>query len=139
MSITDVKRNTALPARPVWTAVRRGMACRCPACGEGQLFRAYLKVNDTCPACGTELYHQRADDFPPYLVIFILGHLLVGIMVHIEMVYTVPASIYLWVLIPMTIILSLVLLPVTKGGVVGLQWAQYMHGFHPEHRITDDA
>jgi len=139
VSITDVKRNTSLPARPLWPAISRGLMCRCPACGEGRMFRAYLKVNDTCPACGTELHHHRADDFPPYLVIFIVGHILVGAMLHIEMTYTVPASIYLWVLVPTTLVLSLVLLPVAKGGVIGLQWAQYMHGFHPDHAPGGDA
>src|SRR5690554_6749962 len=104
--------------------MRRGMACRCPACGEGKMFRAYLKVNDTCSSCGTELFHHRADDFPPYLVIFIVGHILVGVMLHIEMSYTIPPTLYLMMLLPATLLLSLVLLPICKGGVVGMQWAQ---------------
>lgn len=111
--------------------MRNGMKCRCPACGKGKLFRAYLKVADTCPACGEELHHQRADDAPPYLVIVIVGHLIVGIILHIEMVHRVSPMIYMWTMIPLTIVLSLALLPIVKGAVVGLQWASYMHGFDP--------
>ncbi len=49
-------------------------AGRCPACGEGRLFRAFVKVADRCNACGEDLHHHRADDFPAYLTIFMVGH-----------------------------------------------------------------
>jgi len=38
---------------------------------------AFLKVADQCPHCGEELHHHRANDFPAYLVIVIVGHILV--------------------------------------------------------------
>ena len=56
-------------------AMKRGFLGRCPACGEGRLFGRFLKVVDHCEACGTEFHHHRADDLPPYIVIFIVGHL----------------------------------------------------------------
>ena len=31
--------------RSVWTALKRGFRGRCPRCGEGKLFRAFLKVD----------------------------------------------------------------------------------------------
>jgi len=34
--------------RDVWTALKRGFRGRCPRCGEGKLFRAFLKVDDHC-------------------------------------------------------------------------------------------
>ncbi|WP_127143679.1 DUF983 domain-containing protein [Pelagibacterium montanilacus] len=111
--------------------MKRGMLCRCPNCGEGRMFRAYLKVADSCEACGQELHHHRADDAPPYLVIFIVGHLIVGLMLHIEMAYRVAPLVYLATMIPLTIVLSLAMLPPIKGAVVALQWAKYMHGFDP--------
>ena len=61
-------------------ALWRGFRGRCPACGEGRMFRAFLKVADECPHCGEELHHHRADDFPAYLVIVIVGHILVPII-----------------------------------------------------------
>ena len=118
--------------RDVWQAIGRGIMCRCPNCGRGKLFRAYLKVNDTCPACGEELFHHRADDLPPYISIVIVGHVLIGVMLHMEMTYqNVNPIYYLATLVPLAIVLPLALLPSIKGAVVGLQWANRMHGFDP--------
>lgn len=119
------------PERAVWPAMKRGMAGKCPACGEGRLYGKYLKVNENCPACGEELHHHRADDAPPYLVIVIVGHLMVGIILHMEMVVRIPAMYYLAVILPITVLLSLWLLPIVKGAIIGMQWAKYMHGFDP--------
>ena len=62
----------------------RGLRGRCPKCGEGRLFRAFLKVADNCPACGEEFHHHRADDFPAYLVIVIVGHIVVAMVLAVE-------------------------------------------------------
>ncbi|MCD7061167.1 DUF983 domain-containing protein [Pelagibacterium xiamenense] len=115
--------------RDIGRAMMRGLACKCPACGNGSMFRAYLKVADACPDCGEELFHQRADDAPPYLVIFIVGHIIVGLMLHIEMVHRVNPTFYLWTMLPLATLLCLWMLPRVKGAVVGLQWAKRMHGF----------
>ena len=129
MPVTDL---TLRPARPLWPAMLNGMKCRCPNCGEGKMFSRYLKVVDTCEVCGTELFHHRADDVPPYLVITIVGHLAVGAVLHMEMSNTpLHPLMYLWIMIPMIIVSSLILLPVIKGATVGLQWSRYMHGFDP--------
>ena len=56
------------------------------------MFRAFLKVADRCDHCGEELHHHRADDFPAYLVIVIVGHLIVPLVLHVEMAYD-PAPI----------------------------------------------
>src|SRR3569833_428981 len=119
--------------RNLWQAIGRGAMCRCPNCGKGKLFRAYLKVNETCPVCGQELFHHRADDVPAYIAIVIVGHILIGAMLHIVMTYqNVNPLWYLITLVPLAVILPLVLLPSIKGAVVGLQWANRMHGFDPK-------
>ncbi len=128
---------THRPERPLWPAVRKGLACKCPACGEGRIYGKYLKVNDACPSCGEQLHHHRADDAPPYLVIVIVGHVLIAVILHIEMVYRVPPMIYLATMIPLTIVMSLWLLPIVKGAVVAMQWAKYMHGFDPSGSDDD--
>ncbi len=120
--------------RALWRAIGNGAMCRCPHCGKGKLFRAYLKVADTCENCGEELRFHKADDFPPYIAIFIVGHLLVGWMLHSEMSGPVDPMFYLMTMVPMAIFLPLLMLPSIKGAVVGLQWANYMHGFDPERR-----
>lgn len=129
-------------ARPLLPAILNGLRCRCPKCGEGRLFRAYLKVADRCEACGEEFRWHRADDLPPYIAIVIVGHILVGLMLHLEMEYTIAPIWYVATMVPLALILPLALLPSIKGGVVALQWANRMHGFDPRCRdpaLPDDA
>jgi uncharacterized protein (DUF983 family) len=119
----------SLPKRDVWQAMARGLRCRCPNCGEGKIFRAFLKVADNCSECGQDLSHHRADDLPAYLVIVIVGHIIVPIALWIETNYTPSMLLQLAFYLPFTLASSLVLLQPVKGAVVGLQWAFRMHGF----------
>ncbi|SFV12755.1 Uncharacterized conserved protein, DUF983 family [Methylobacterium sp. 174MFSha1.1] len=117
-------------AGPSWAlAMWRGFRNRCPHCGEGRLFGRFLKVRETCEACGIELHHHRADDLPPYLVIFVVGHLAgIGIL-ETEMRLDVPLWFQMTFWPGLALIASLALLQPTKGAVVGLQYALGMHGF----------
>jgi uncharacterized protein (DUF983 family) len=109
-------------------ALQRGLYGCCPACGEGRMFRAFLKVADTCLHCGEELHDHRADDFPAYLVIVIVGHILVPIVlaVETEIAPAVWISMTLWSLVALTTALGL-LQPI-KGAVVAIQLYGGMHG-----------
>lgn len=130
MAVDSLPAATArkLPAG-AGAAIWRGFRGRCPACGKGRLFRAYLKVADACPACGEELHHHRADDFPAYLVIAITGQVLVPIVLSVEtrMVPPIWLSVTLWPALALAMALSL-LQPV-KGAVVAVQWYGGLHGF----------
>ena len=118
--------------RDAGTSIWRGLRGRCPHCGEGRMFSAYLKVADRCPTCGEELFHQRADDAPPYFTMFIVGHIVVAALLSVEIEYAPPLWLHAMLWIPLTIALSLWLLPRVKGAIVGLQWANHMHGFGAE-------
>ena len=48
------------------------------------MFAKFLKVADTCPHCGEELHHHRADDAPPYFTIFIVGHIVIPLVLVTE-------------------------------------------------------
>ncbi len=119
--------------RDVWTAVKRGFRGRCPRCGQGKLFRAFLKVDDHCPVCGQDFTPHRADDLPAYLVIVIVGHIMVPLALMIETNYSPPVALQLSIYLPGTLILSLLLLQPIKGAVVGIQWALRMHGFDEQN------
>ncbi len=115
--------------RPTGPAILRGLKQRCPNCGEGHLFKGYLKVADTCPECGEELYHHRADDGPAYLTILLVGHIL-GFVIHIMWVNWRPEPMTMATVLSIgAVALSLFLLPRMKGMVVAIQWARRMHGF----------
>jgi uncharacterized protein (DUF983 family) len=127
-----------LPHRDVGQSIFRGIRMHCPACGEGSIFRAYLKVNDACPACGEELHHHRADDAPPYFTIVIVGHIVVPLVLVVERLLAPAIWLQASVWTLLTIMLSLVVLPMAKGGLIGLQWANYMHGFDPRSGGRED-
>nr|WP_244532293.1 DUF983 domain-containing protein [Methylocapsa palsarum] len=112
----------------------------CPACGEGKMFSSYLKVNDSCPKCGQELHHHRADDAPPYMTIFIVGHI-VGTAMLITETYWPDAPIWLHAMVwpTLALILSLWFLPIVKGGLIGHQWALRMHGFEDKKSAAPKA
>ena len=127
------EHHSGRPARPVWNAMRRGLTGRCPQCGQGRLFRAFLKSVDRCDKCGEHIHHHRADDLPAYIVVVLVGHVIVGTFMTIEAVTTWPMWMYLAIWVPATILISLLLIQPVKGAVIGLQWALYMHGFGGEH------
>jgi uncharacterized protein (DUF983 family) len=119
--------------RDVWTSIKRGFRGRCPRCGEGKLFRAFLKVDNNCSVCGLDFTPHRADDLPAYLVIVIVGHIVVPTALFIETDYSPPVGLQLAIYLPFTLVASLALLQPVKGAVVGMQWALRMHGFDEQN------
>ncbi|WP_127900580.1 DUF983 domain-containing protein [Solirhodobacter olei] len=115
--------------RPVKPAVLRGWRRCCPACGSGPLLRGYLTVRESCPVCGEELHHQRADDGPAYLTILIVGHLMAPLLLIIFIEYRPDPLVLASIFSVGTVALSLYLLPRLKGVMVAIQWAKRMHGF----------
>lgn len=130
------RESVQVEKRDAWTAMKRGFRCRCPRCGEGKLFRAFLKVADNCSECGLDFTPHRADDLPAYLVIVIVGHIVVPLALSIETNFAPPVLLQLAIYLPVTLLLSLVLLQPVKGAVVGFQWAFRMHGF--DENFVDD-
>ena len=122
-----------LEHRSFFTAGRRGLACRCPNCGEGRIFDGFLAVKPTCETCGEDLSHQRADDLPAYLNIFVVGHVVVGAM----MVLMTWNFFSMWTTMAITIFVcvaaAFLMMRPLKGMVVGIQWALRMHGFGGDH------
>jgi uncharacterized protein (DUF983 family) len=127
--IVWTRETGAIEKREVWTALKRGFRGRCPRCGEGKLFRAFLKVDNACSVCGLDFTPHRADDLPAYLVIVIVGHIVVPLALMIETNYSPPVALQLAIYLPLTFVASLLLLQPVKGAVVGVQWALRMHGF----------
>lgn len=116
-------------ARPLGRALRRGFRKACPQCGRGHIFQGYSTVQDLCEICGLELFHQRADDAPPYFTLLILGHILVPALLLVEQLFAPPQWLQLSIFLPLTVVLTLWLLPKVKGALIAFQWSRRMHGF----------
>jgi uncharacterized protein (DUF983 family) len=122
-------------------AMWRGFVGKCANCGNGHLFGHFLKVADRCDKCGEEFHHHRADDFPAYLVIIVVGHAIVPAILAVEVAYSPPVWLQLIVWLPLTLFSALFLLQPTKGAIVGLQWQTGMHGFDgpKQRRLAEGA
>lgn len=107
----------------------KGWRQHCPACGQGRLYGAFLKVVDRCGQCGEVLSHHRADDAPPYMTILIVGHIVVAGALALERAWAPETWVHMVIWLPLTLLLSLLCLPRVKGVLIGLQWALRMHGF----------
>lgn len=128
----EARANSTEGDRPLWPALVNGFRCHCPNCGEGKLFRSYLRSVDDCTVCGQEIHHHRADDLPPYLTIFIVGHIVVALFMSIEASYDLSMWTHLAMWVPVTLVLSLALLQPLKGATIGLQWSLRLGGFGTE-------
>jgi len=111
------------------SAVLNGLRNRCPSCGEGRLFPRFLKPAVSCPSCGEALDGHQADDFPSYIVILLLGHILVPTMIEVNFALDIPLGWQTIIWPASALILALLMIQPVKGGVIGLQWARRMHGF----------
>ncbi len=127
--IRSADADSATPPASAWTVIRRGMRNRCPVCGEGKVFRGYLRVVDDCEVCHAPLGSLRADDLPPYITIFIAGHILLPPVFWVERAWMPPMWLHMAVWLPAFTIACILLLRPIKGGTVG--WMARL-GFEPQ-------
>ncbi len=118
-------------------AVQRGFMCRCPSCGEGKLFVSFLKPTPACSRCEADMTPQRADDAPPYVVAFIVGHIVVGLNLYFDSAVDWPLWVHFLLWPTLALVLCLALLQPVKGALIGYQWAMRMHGFDPDGDVHD--
>jgi uncharacterized protein (DUF983 family) len=124
------------PARPVLTgtatgrsdipwfsSMLRGIRGACPQCGKGRVLKGYATMRPACATCSLELEPFRADDAPAYFTIFIVGHLIIPSMLLLEQSLQPETWVHMAIWMPLTLMLTLALLPRIKGAIIGLQWA----------------
>jgi len=109
-------------------AMWRGWRRRCPVCGERPLYGKYLKQVDRCDHCGTALGEIRADDFPPYLTIVVVGHIIVPAIVLTERAFAPETWMHMVIWLPLTLLLMLWFLPRLKGVAIGMMLGLGLRG-----------
>ena len=72
---------------PPVSPLSAGLGCKCPRCGRGRLFAGFLTVAEKCEACGLELAKHDSGDGPAVFVILILGFIVVGLALWVELRY----------------------------------------------------
>lgn len=116
-------------ARSWLRAAERGLRKKCPQCGRGALFLRYSKTAPACPHCGLDLTGHRADDAPPYVTILVVGHLSIPLALATKQLFDPPLWAQFAVWGPVIMAATFWFLPRAKGALIGLQWANRMHGF----------
>ena len=139
MSADNDSRPAETTVAMIRQAMKRGFFGKCPHCGQGKMFRAFLKVADDCPVCGEALHHQRADDFPAYIVIILIGHIIVPLVLMVETEWAPPTWVHMVIWPALVAVMTLGLLQPVKGAIVGLQWVLGMHGFEDAAQARNAA
>jgi len=88
-----------------------------------------VKVHEICAACKTPLDVHTADDAPAWITLVIVLHV-VGPLVMISTMdwqWSMWTISIVWPVV--TVILCLIVLPISKGGLIGYQWSQKLAGF----------
>lgn len=120
---------TELKARPsVFRSIFRGLLKRCPNCGRGRIFKTYLKPASSCQECSEKLGHIRTDDFAPWVMILITGHIVVSLALYTELTFSPPLWVHAALWTPTIMLLTLCLLPHAKGACLGFMWALGLRG-----------
>lgn len=102
--------------------VTAGLKGRCPRCGEGRLFSGFLTVARSCGICGLDYSFADAGDGPAVFVILIIGFIVVGLALWLEVNFGPPLWLHLLLWIPLTFVLSLTALRLIKGVLITLQY-----------------
>ena len=118
----------APPVAPL-TAALKG---RCPQCGEGRLFAGFLTVAPRCTECGLDLSKQDSGDGPAVFVILILGFVVVGLALWVELAYEPPMWVHLVLWLPLIAVLGIGMLRPLKAGLIALQYKHRREDYHDE-------
>ncbi len=95
---------------------------RCPRCGKGSLFNGYLNVGSACSACGLDYTPFDAGDGPAVFVILIVGAIVAGAALFVEVKFEPPYWVHMVLWIPLILILSLAMLRFMKSLLLVLQY-----------------
>ena len=95
---------------------------RCPRCGRASLFDGYLKVAPRCASCGLDYAMFDAGDGPAVFVILIVGAIVAGSALVVEVKYEPPYWVHAVLWIPLILILSFAMLRLMKSALLVLQY-----------------
>ena len=110
-------------------AALRGARGTCPRCGGARLFFRWLRPVGRCGGCGQDWTLHVADDFPPYVSIFVTGHLMAPLLIWLVLEQHFSTLGAAAVIVPFSIIVMLGVLQPAKGAIIALQWWLGMAGF----------
>ena len=118
---------------PLSTTILRGLACKCPRCGEGKLFEGFLSLRPSCSACGLDYAFIDAGDGPAVFIILIAGFIVVFCALIVEVIYQPPFWLHAVLWVPLVLLTTLAPLRPMKSLLIALQF----HHKAQEGRLID--
>ena len=101
---------------------RAGLLGGCPRCGEGKLFAGFLTVAPRCTRCDLDFAFIDTGDGPAVFVILIIGFVVCGLALWVEVAFNPPLWVHLLLWLPLILGLALPLLRALKGLMIALQY-----------------
>lgn len=122
--MTKTKDKNPVPVAdwPPQSPVTTGIATSCPRCGNGRLYAGLLTPAEQCAACGLDYSFIDSGDGPAVFVILILGFVIAGLAVMVEMTLSPPLWIHALIWIPLTITVAIWSLRITKAMMIAYQY-----------------
>jgi uncharacterized protein (DUF983 family) len=117
--------------------ISAGLRCRCPNCGEGQLYRGFLKFKEQCDACGADLTIADVGDGASFFVMWIALIVIVPAAMIFELIVSPPLWVHVLLWVPAIVIVCLALLRPFKATLFALQW-KHKAGEARFHDTTGD-
>jgi len=108
----------------VWPRVWRGMKLRCPRCGQGNLFRSYLKPVKCCSDCKQCWGHIRADLAPAWAAMTLSAHITILIWHFFFWKADMPSWQLTLILGVIATLICLAALPMMKGLFMAVVWSK---------------
>jgi len=102
--------------------ISAGLGCRCPACGEGPVFKSYLELARSCSACGADFSKADSGDGPAFFVMFILGIIIMPPVLLVQALFSPPFWVHIILWTPVIVALAMLLLRPFKSLMFALQW-----------------
>jgi uncharacterized protein (DUF983 family) len=119
----------------VFQTAMRGIACRCPRCGEGRLFAGFLTLRSQCEACGLDYAFIDTGDGPSIFIIMLAGAIVVAAALIVEVKYQPPFWLHAVLWLPLVMVTTLLPLRSMKSLLIALQF----HHRAAEGRLVDRA
>lgn len=120
--LVDNPAPASVAVRPI-VLLRRSLKLRCPACGQGRLFRTRFSMFDSCTACGYSF--QREPGF--YLGSIYVNYGLTAVMVTGSYIYMLANSIgedwqRMVVLVPFSLVFPIWFFPYARAVWLGFDY-----------------
>lgn len=103
-------------------ALKAGFLGRCPRCGKGRLFNGFLTVAPACETCGLDFSKWDSGDGPAVFVILILGFLIVGLALWVEVTFSPAYWVHFVLWLPVLVLGVFLLLPWFKATLIALEY-----------------